>query len=68
MKVLVTGGLGMIGASVVRELLVAGHVPVVLDRHEGPGVLAESPARSSGMLATCSTSTSSRSSSRVSTR
>jgi UDP-glucose 4-epimerase len=41
MKVLVTGGLGMIGASVVRELLVAGHVPVVLDRHEGPGVLAD---------------------------
>lgn len=31
----------MIGAFVVRELLDAGHVPVVLDRHAGPGVLAD---------------------------
>ena len=41
MKVLVTGGLGMIGAFVVRELLHAGHVPVVLDRHRRPGSLAD---------------------------
>jgi UDP-glucose 4-epimerase len=41
MKVLVTGGLGMVGAFVVRELLDAGHVPVVLDRHQGPGSLAD---------------------------
>jgi UDP-glucose 4-epimerase len=41
MKVLVTGGLGMIGAFVVRELLEAGHMPVVLDRYDGPGAFGD---------------------------
>ncbi len=36
MKVLVTGGSGFIGSSVVDELLKAGHEPVVVDRRVNP--------------------------------
>ncbi len=41
MKVLVTGGLGMVGAWVLRDLLGAGHEPVCLDVHDNPAVIAD---------------------------
>ncbi len=41
MRVLVTGGLGMVGAWVVRDLLAAGHQPVCVDVHDDPAAIAD---------------------------
>jgi UDP-glucose 4-epimerase len=41
MRVLVTGGLGMVGAWVLRDLLSAGHEPVCVDVHDNPGPIAD---------------------------
>ena len=41
MKVLVTGGLGVIGSWVVRELLEAGHQPVAFDNRDDTALVAD---------------------------
>jgi nucleoside-diphosphate-sugar epimerase len=41
MRVLVTGGTGLIGHHACRELLAAGHEVSVLDRHVAPGNIAD---------------------------
>lgn len=45
MRCLVTGALGVIGASVVRELLEQGHEPVALDSREDMTLLADIEAQ-----------------------
>ncbi len=45
MKILVTGGGGFIGAWIVRELLRAGHRPVIFDVHENRAKVAEISGR-----------------------
>lgn len=41
LRCLVTGGLGVVGASVVRELLNAGHDPITLDTREDTTLVAD---------------------------
>ncbi|HEY7065343.1 MAG TPA: NAD(P)-dependent oxidoreductase [Chloroflexota bacterium] len=45
MRVLVTGGCGLVGAFAVRQLLAAGHEPVVYDLAPGSELLADVQAR-----------------------
>lgn len=45
MRILVTGGMGVVGAMVVRKLLARGHVPVVLDAREDYALLPDLAGR-----------------------
>ena len=49
MRIVVTGGSGVLGAQVVEQLRAAGHEPVVLSRGPGPGRLQGDVATGEGL-------------------